>query len=29
MHNRVPFLGHYMLRDGVEIDLIKNAAVQD
>ncbi len=29
MRDRVPFLGHYVLRDGVEVDLMKTAAVQD
>ena len=29
MHNQVPFLGHYILRDGVEIDTMKTVAVQD
>ncbi len=29
MCNRVPFLGHYVLREGVEVDPMKTAAVQD
>ena len=29
MHDRVPFLGQYVLRDGVEVDPMKTAAVQD
>ena len=29
MHDRVPFLGHYTSRDGVEVDAMKTAAVQN
>ncbi len=29
MCNRVPFLGHYMSHEGVEVDPMKTAAVQD
>ncbi len=29
MHDRVLFLGHYVLRDGVEVDPMKTTAVQD
>ena len=29
MRDRVPFLGHYVLCEGVEVDPMKTAAVQD
>ncbi len=29
MRDRVPFLEHYILREGVEVDPMKTAAVQD
>ncbi len=29
MHDRVPFLGHYVLCEGMEVDPMKTAAVQD
>ncbi len=29
MHDRVPFLGHYVSRDGVEVVPMKTAAVQN
>ncbi len=29
MRNRVPFLGHYISREGVEVDPMKTASVQD
>ncbi len=29
MRDRVPFLGHYVSRDGLEVGPIKTAAVQD
>ncbi len=29
MRDRVPFLGHYVLCEGVEVDRMKTAAVQD
>ncbi len=29
MHDRVPFLGHYVSRERVEVDPMKTVAVQD
>ncbi len=29
MRDRVPVLGHYVWREGVEVDPMKTAAVQD